>query len=412
MTPFYLALLNLSRRKIPSLISLAAIAISVACSGILLRLNVLSSSRFDTLARGGDAVIGAKAGGIEILLNSLNSEGPYPDFLPYVLYQSLKAHNPVQFEDQTHYETTFSDAVIPILYFAKFKNYRVIGTDESFLKRPVPDDSPLLLKGRWASGSQEIVLGALVAREQGIKLDDQVPITGWIGDAQNQNIQENFKVVGIFEPFSSAWDHALFSNISEGQRMLSAFDLSGRSIWKNQVLNYFLLYLHPGGMVPLKDLINKRTVGQVISVPEERQKLEDLTGTGKLLGFFVCALVMLLGGLSVAAMMITRFDAMTVQLAVLRAIGYRKGEIGRWLLWEGLLLGLGACLLGGLIDFLFFPLIRNFLGSALPDPTLISSSIFQSSPVWVIAILATTGAIVIPIMRLYRQDVHQSLRGL
>src|ERR1700722_18505955 len=99
MTPLRLALLSLARRRVPTIITVVAIAMSVACAGILFRLYHLSASRFDSLGRGWEAVVGAKAGGIEILLSSLNAEGPYPDYLPYVLYESLRANRTVQFED-------------------------------------------------------------------------------------------------------------------------------------------------------------------------------------------------------------------------------------------------------------------------------------------------------------------------
>ena len=181
MKPLRLAWLNLVRRKGATAIALVAIALSVACGGVLLRLYLLSSSRFDTLARGGDAIVGAKAGGIEILLNALNLEGPYPDFLPYVLYESLKSKKAVHFEDNAQVDTEFTDQVIPILFFAKYKEFRVIATNEDFLKRVRPEDSPLLLKGRWASGAGEVVLGSRIARVEGLKVGDALTLQPWSG---------------------------------------------------------------------------------------------------------------------------------------------------------------------------------------------------------------------------------------
>ena len=118
-------------------------------------------------------------------------------------------------------------------------------------------------------------------------------------------------------------------------------------------------------------------------------------------------LILLLGGLSVAAMMATRFDAMTVQLAVLRALGYERREIRSWLL-EGAFLGVGACLVGGLADAALFPLIRGMLGTALPPPSIVHSPIYQSFPVWITAIGATTAAVFIPLFRLYQQRTSSS----
>ena len=109
---------------------------SVACGGILLRLYQLSESRFSSLGRGGDAVVGAKAGGIEILLGSLNGEGAFPGFLPYKLFESLRAQQKVQFEDGQTSQPNYIRAIIPFVYFAHYNGARVVGTDEVFFKRP------------------------------------------------------------------------------------------------------------------------------------------------------------------------------------------------------------------------------------------------------------------------------------
>jgi putative ABC transport system permease protein len=152
-------------------------------------------------------------------------------------------------------------------------------------------------------------------------------------------------------------------------------------------------------------------VAQVISAKAEVKKLEDLTGTGQNLGLLVSVMIVCLGAIGVMAMMVTRFDAMSTQLAVLRAMGYEKKEIRSWLLWEGTLLGLGACAVGALLDLITFPIVRNLLGSALPPSEFVSIPIWQSSPVWIAATIGTISAIFIPLYRLYHQDVHSALRA-
>src|SRR5450432_2089553 len=130
MTAFRLAFLNLSRRKIPTMIVFISISISVSCGGILYRSFILGQSRFSLIDHRGDAIVGAKSGGIDILLNCMNLEGPFPDFIPFKLYQSLKNQENIKFEDQSVSNPKFLRSIIPILYFANYKNYRVLGTDE------------------------------------------------------------------------------------------------------------------------------------------------------------------------------------------------------------------------------------------------------------------------------------------
>ena len=435
MSPLRLATLSLSRRKVPTLITAIAIAISVTCSGILLRLYRISSSRFDSLGQGWESVVGAKAGGIEILLNSLNGEGAYPDFLPSALYESLRASQTVHFEDGQNADPKYIRQISPFLYFGKWNTSRVAGTDEQFIRGLSSNGEPLsagrIFNGaaagaggagtspgtREVSGTGEVVLGSEVAARERAHLDDEITFGPWFGDALDLGASAaravRAKVVGLLKPTHSAFDRVVFASIGAAQSVVAdqRVAIGERSIWGSHVLNYFFINLNPGGLPKLQALINKRTVGQVIVVGDERRKLEDLTGAGRSIGLFVSFFVILLSGLSVSAMLITRFEAMTVQLAVLRAIGYRRREIGLWLLWEGLLLGLVGCAVGIALDLLIFPPLRELLGSAVPPPEVTPSPILTSWPIWALAMLATVGAILIPMIRLYRQDVHQALKG-
>ena len=416
MSPFRLAVLNLSRRKVPTLVALTAIALSVGFSGVLLRLYRLSNSRFSSLARGGDAVVGAKAGGLEILLGSLNLEGRYPDFIPYNLYETLKNRRGVQFEDGEKAVPTFVRQVIPLVYFAKYGEYRVIATDETFIHRPenASEVSPSLAEGRWADGNSEVVLGSAVARHFQLSVGNPLTARAWLGEPKPGDPEPDpvpLVVTGILAPTESAWDSGLYSNLEMARSTFERAGLGTRSVWGVKVLHYFLIYLQGDGMLRLESLINKRSVAEVVGVEHEKTRLAELTGTGRRLGLLMSLLILGLGSLSVAAMMITRFDAMTVQLAVLRALGYAKREIRRWLVWEGVLLGFAAIALGAILDLVLFPVIRGLLGSALPPASLVHSPLWESWPVWCLAMTATVLAVFVPLIRLYHQDVHVALKG-
>ncbi|AHI04746.1 hypothetical protein BDW_01180 [Bdellovibrio bacteriovorus W] len=410
MKPIQLAYLNLTRRKLSTVVGILAIAIAVACSGILLRLNHLAESRFNTFGAGGDVLIGAKTGGIEMVLNALNSEGDYPQYLPVKLFESLRAGATIHFEDGASQDSRSIRSVIPFIYVGKIQENKVLATDESFLSRPRNMDSMNFLEGRWAQNSEEIVLGSLLAEKLKKKTGDSLEMAGWLGDVSS-NYKKSLKVVGIFQAKNNNWDRLGYVNLATAQEVLISGDLSKVSTWGSGVLHYFLTYLHPGGLNSLKSLVNDRTVGQVVEVDAEIYRLKELVGSGKSLGLFVTVLVLLLGGLSVLAMLITRFDAMSLQMAMLRAIGYGKSEITSWLLWEGVMMGAIAVVLGMILDALCFPMIREILGSSLPSAELLQSPLFLSYPVWLAALVATTLSVVVPLVRIYKQDVHFSLRA-
>ena len=412
MSPLRLAVLNLARRKIPTLITLVSIAVGIAVSGMLLRLYVLSGSRFSSMAKGGDAIVGAKAGGSDILLGALNLEGPHPGYLPLVLYQSLQSAQKVKFADGAVGDPNYIERTIPLIYFAKYKGYRIIGTDRGFIDRPKDRDVVALAAGNWGGDGQMVVVGSEVARRESFQLGSTFPAQSWTSNNEaDAKTYFSVNVGGILAKTGTAWDYAIYADLPLALSVVQKSDYAATSIWKANVLNYYLIYLKPGGLPVLEQLINNRTVGQVVSIPAETERLEQLTGTGRRLGLAISLLILLLGGLSVAAMTVTRFEAMTLQLAVLRALGFQKRAIAQWLIYEGLLLGVTASFFGALIDLAFFPALKAALGSALPDLPFVTVSIWESGPVWFCAILATVAAVTIPIIRLYGQDVHQSLSG-
>lgn len=420
MSAFRLAWLNLVRQPTSSMIAVIAIALSIACSGVLLRLDLASEKRFATIGAGGDALVGAKAGDIQILLGALNGESRDPGFLPYKLFQTLEAQQGVQFEDGEKTQATFIESIIPILEFARYQPTEsvepahVIGTSEKFFDRSLASDRMEFAEGHGSPESDQIVLGAAIAARDRLKLGDTVRVYVRAGGAVplSDSVSRilEFKVSGILKPVGTTWDRELYTSVENGQRALSLLDLKSRSIWGASVLNYFIVYLKPGGASALEALVNRRTVGQVVMVDDAKLELRELTSTGRELGFYVTVITLMLGALAVAAMLITRFDAMSLQIAVLRAIGYRTSMIAQWLLWEGLILGVSACAIGGSLDAVFFPLVRQSLGSALPQNDLVSIPIYLSLPVWGAALIATISSVAIPLLRVYRQDVHYSLR--
>lgn len=395
------------------MITVIAIGLSVACGGILLRLHQLSESRFSGLANGGDAVVGAKAGGIEIILGSLNGEGKFPDFLPYKLFESLRAEQAVTHGDGTVTRPSYIESIIPFVYFGKYDEYRVVGTDDTLHRHKRAGESLILTDGKWFAQSGEVVLGSAVAKDKMVRVGDSIQVHPWLGENALSSAID-LRVTGIIQPTGTQWDRTLFSSVNQAHQLFEQnfSAIANKSIWGPGVLHYFLVYLNPGGFAPLKALVNRRTVGQVVQVAEQKERLREISGVGKSVGLFVTAFVILLGGLSVCSMLVTRFEGMSLQLAVLRALGYTKNEISRWLMWEGLLLGVMGVILGAVIDSIGLPILRSLLGTALPPPDLVTSSVLDSTMIWIIAITATATSVIVPMARMSRQDTHSSLRGM
>src|SRR5690606_404055 len=119
MSPFRLAWLNLARNPAASLLAAVSLAVAVACAGLLLRAWSAAESRFASIVRTGDALVGAKADPVDMLLGALNLEGPYPGFIPLRFATLL---------DKQWLEKDLSVHVTPLVFCGHYRGRRVIGT--------------------------------------------------------------------------------------------------------------------------------------------------------------------------------------------------------------------------------------------------------------------------------------------
>jgi predicted lysophospholipase L1 biosynthesis ABC-type transport system permease subunit len=113
-----------------------------------------------------------------------------------------------------------------------------------------------------------------------------------------------------------------------------------------------------------------------------------------------------------AAVLRGRFEGLSRQTAVLEGMGWRRSALRTLLAWEGLLLGLGAVLIGGLLDAALFPLLRILLAGAVPNPDIVISTVWESAPVWAAALGTMIGASLASSLFLFRGRAQERLRGL
>ncbi len=411
MSPAKIAYLHLVRNKFSSLIVLVGILLAVATSGVLLRLYSLSNERFMGLIDTGDAIIGAKSGALDLLLGMLSFEGDYPEYIPMNLYATLKDQQSLHFEDKATVSANFIRAVFPFALVAKTDEFRVYTTSGDFFNSK-EKGLPEFETGRAPTASGQVVVGSRVASRLKLKMGDTLPARVWVGGEPAPEASQTLHVVGIFKTTDRAWDRIVLGGWETADKIFNDNAVLFRTPWGTKVMNFMLVYLKDGGFGSLESLINRRTVAQMVSVGEGYRKLNELAGTGRELGLLVAAVILLLGFSSVASMMMSRFDSMNVQLAVLRALGYSKRDLFKVLLYEALYLAFLACLLGALIDGSVFPWLRSLLGANLPGEDIVPMPIWTSWPVWLAVIVGNIISVLYPIWRISKQNIHTSLRSI
>jgi putative ABC transport system permease protein len=412
MSLFRLSYIYLKRHLFTTLVTILSLSIAIAAVTVLLKLEVLSHSRFDTLAEQGNAIVGAKSGGIDILLGALNFEGEVPNYIPQNLYETLRARKDISFEDQSKFQDSFKvDHITPMLFFGKHHASVLIGTDESLLTLTPEITAPRLQSGSFPQNPGEVLIGADYAQNENAQLGQSIFVHAEIHGSKITSASFPLKIVGILKPTGKAWDKGLFTNLQTAQSAVIVTP-GYNTIWGPKVLSYFVMNIQNGGEESLASLINQRTVAQIAFTDKEKDKLENLTGSNQTLQLLVVGILLLLSTLTVLAVFFTRIEGRTVELAILRALGRSRRDLTGLLITEGLIMGLVSVTLAAVMELILNPLILSTAGSNLPAPTA------GNWPWWMIlltgglSLIAVMIASLPPVWKLYRQDVHTTLRNI
>src|SRR3954470_10554786 len=174
MKAFYLAFLHLRRNSLSSILIVTSVALAVASSGSLIRMSTWVEQRWSHLAEGGQGIIAAKAGSIEILLGALGAEGADREYLPYPLFETLRSQAPIRFSDRTQFSSTNLTGLTPLLYFGEHQGAKLVGTDQSFFDRP--HQALSFKEGRPFTSPDEAVLGSQAAASLGLAVGQKLEL--------------------------------------------------------------------------------------------------------------------------------------------------------------------------------------------------------------------------------------------
>ncbi|WP_413561193.1 ABC transporter permease [Bdellovibrio sp. HCB209] len=412
MSLLRLSYLYLKRHLLTTAVTILSLAIAIAAVTVLLKLEKLSHSRFDTLASQGDAIVGAKSGGIDILLGALNFEGDIPGYIPQNLYETLKEKKNIAFEDKAQFQNSPAVThITPLLFFGKHQGFSLIGTEESFLFMQPSEAAPQLQDGTFPREPGDVLVGSKYISQQNAKLGQNIYVHAKIHGSDSESSGFPLKIVGILKPTGKAWDKGLYTNLETAQNAVIRTP-GYHTIWGPRVLSYFVMNIQKDGAESLSSLINQRTVAQIAFVDTEKARLEELSGSNQTLQLLIVGILLLLSTLTVLAVFYTRIEGRTMELAILRALGRSRRDLTSLLILEGLIMDLVAITIAAILDLSLSPLILLTAGSNLPAATSANWPWWMILVTGVFALIAVMVASLPPVWKLFRQDIHSTLRNI
>ena len=412
-----LALKSLWNRRTTALLTISAIAVSVALLLGVQKLRTAAREGFANTVSGVDLIVGARSGPLNLLLYSVFRVGDATANVSWASYQKIARHPDVAW-------------TIPISLGDSHRGFRVMGTDHSYFEHYRFGGTREL---RFESGGPfhdlyDAVLGADVARTLGYRLGDSIVIAHGVGNVSfAEHKDKPFRIAGILAPTGTPVDRTVHVSLEaitaihidwqsgmqapEGFRV-SADEARLRDLTPDSI-TAFLVGMRSRVMTfTMQRAINDYRQEPLLAILPgvALSQLWELVGIADTALMVIAAFVVLAGLLGMLTAILTSLNERRREMAVLRAVGARPRHIFALLVAEaGLLASVGVAA-GVCLTYLLLlagrPLLERRFGIFVGVSGLSALDLEILGTVVLAALLMG----VLPALRAYRNTLSDGLQ--
>ncbi|MSR60808.1 MAG: ABC transporter permease [Planctomycetaceae bacterium] len=430
---------SIRQRRLASSLTALSIALGVALMVTVLVINAVVTRMFSQSATGYHLVVGAKGSDMQLVLNTIYFMDRPIENLPYKAYLKLKSQKWIKHAIPFNLGDTTEDG-----------KYRIVGTiPEYFEVEYVPGKHLTLQQGAFLKQGADAVIGARVARAYGWKAGHKFPIAhgGNLGDIHD----EKFTVVGVLAATGTPIDRAVFIHLDgfysiEGHEkpikearaqakareaadgdlpivMPAEFPGDAKSQSADQpkkerivtdeqkeVTAILVLAQTDSLAFLMQSRINKGPLARAANPIEQISKLlRDVVGNVRTMLVVMTALIIIVSGVGIFVSIYNSMSDRKREIAIMRALGARRGTVFSIIIAEAVLLCAGGGVLGLLIGhalvFIAAPIVEA-RSDMLIDPWA-----FEAQELIIFPALLVLAVVVgiFPGLTAYRTDVAKGL---
>lgn len=403
-------------KKVPTLLTILSVALAVGLIASVLTLREETRKRFEEESQAFDLVVGAKGSPLQLVLSTVYFMDAATGIIDIDLWHRFE-------EDKENVQAAY-----PINLGDTYAGYRIVGTVPALFQHKWVNSygverAPFTLaEGRYFEQPMEVVLGALVAQQAGLKVGDTfVSVHGNIdmsemtslGNLVQDHSDMPYKVVGILKSSNSPFDRAIYTPLEstwhahEGHMETAA----GEPIDVRTKISAVLLQLDsPGSRWTYQETIRETTNAMAAIPIDEIAKLYDqLLGTVKTVLMAIGYLVVVISAISIMIGLYLSIQQRRRDLAIMRALGASSGEIFGSVLIEALLVTLlgiiAGWFIGNLVTFTMGQYLQQRFGLVISSFGLVPGELTAFATVALVGILAG----VLPAWQAYDSDVAKDL---
>lgn len=350
---FSLAWQSLLNRRGSVILTIVAVALSVALFLGVEKARSGAREGFDNTISGTELIVGAPTGSVNLLLYSVFRMGNATAEVTWPTYQKIAAREDVAW-------------TVPIALGDSHRGFRVMGTTQGYFDHyKFGGGQPLAFaEGRPFEDLFDAVIGADVARELGYTPETPLVLSHGLGSAELGAGHENrpFRVAGILKPTGTPVDRTVHVSLeaitaihvgwetgaknplsdSISEDMIRSFDLTPRT-----VTAIFVGLKSRGSLLRTqRDINTNRGEPLMAIIPGQAlAELWNVTAVAERALLAVSAFVIAVGLVSILTSILTSLNERRREMSILRATGARPHHVFLLLVFEAGLVGfLGAAL--------------------------------------------------------------------
>ena len=387
MNIFYISILYLKSKPLNFLLSVFLMIVGITIITVSILVNQVTKETFSKNNPGLDAVVGAKGSPLQLILSSIHHIDIPTGNISYQNARKIIKHPAIK-------------SAIPISLGDNFQNFRIVGTNKSFLKLYKAN----LISGTAWSQPMQAVIGNNVSKITKLKINKFFVGSHGLIDTGDVHAEQPYKVVGVLKKTGTILDNLILTSLD------SVWNLHSDTNKDNlEITSLLLKYKNKTSSFSFPRLINKGTNMQAASPSFEISKLLKLTGNAHRIVDYLSVLIIILSFLGILFTLLNNINERKYDLAVLRTLGFSRWKLFSIILSEGMIISILGSTMGLILGYIVYESMYYFsiVGRSIELGQLnFLNDLFL---IWIMINIIAFLTCLIPCMKVYRQNIRSTL---
>jgi len=341
---------NLKDKPLTTSLSILLMALGIAIISLLLLASRQIEEKFTRNVAGIDMVVGAKGSPLQLILSSI--------------YQIDSPTGNISMEEANRLtRSPLVKSTIPLSMGDSYRGYRIVGSNEKYLAHFQAEFET----GKVFSKALDIVVGAKVAKNLGLKVGNNFSSQHGFDKEGNAHKEKQFKVVGILKATNSVLDQVLITPLEsvwavhdehheesgKGANVLklleetqSQTDDHHSEEDSKEITSLLVKFRNPVMGMMMARSINQNTTLQTATPAIEINRLFTLLGVGMDALKWIALVIIIVSGLSVFVSLYNSLKERKYEMALMLSMGASRTKLFLLLLMEGLIISVAGYVMG------------------------------------------------------------------